>query len=162
MINEKVAIIGDSNINRIQNTPGGMQSVVLHSFPGAKLYHCSQLFPKGEFQNTPSQVIISLGINNRDCKENTLTDQIKRLINSAVNYFPKSKIFFPLINYSAKLSFAQRQHLDFLNKEIEQNCTLHKSKRVKSIPILPKMRGSVQIKKILLIFTGQRSLLTKY
>ncbi len=143
-ISEQIAVIGDSNVNRFTHRPENMQRVVIHSFPGAKLTHAKQLFPPGKNQKTPKQVIVSLGINNRDCNEITLTDQIARLMNSASRYFPDSNIFIPQINYSEKLPIGARRSLDILNQKIKHYCNLPKyASQFKCIPTLPKTEGFV-------------------
>ena len=135
-IHEKVAIIGDSNINRIQNTPEELTSIEMHSFPGAKLADHVKLFPRGKTQKTPSQVIISLGINDRNLRKITLEDQLKKLIKSATEYFPKSDVYIAQVNFSSKLKTEQCENLKYLNRLITQTCYSHKNEKVKFIPAL--------------------------
>ena len=135
-IQEKVAIIGDSNINRIQITPEELTSIVLHSFPGAKLADHSKLFPRGQTQKTPSQVIINLGINDRNLRKISLKDQLGKLIKSATEYFPKSDIYIAQVNFSNKLRTEQCENLKYFNRLIAQTCYSHKNEKVKFIPAL--------------------------
>ena len=135
-IHEKVAIIGDSNINRMQYTSEELTSVVLHSFPGAKLADHSKLFPRGKTQDTPSQVIINLGINDRSLRKTSLKDQLGKLIKSATTYFPKSDIYIAQVNYSKKLNTEECENLKHLNMLIAQTCHSHKNEKVKFIPAL--------------------------
>lgn len=117
----KVVVIGDSNLSRVQvdKIDSPVNSVEIHSYPGARFFHLSNMFLESPRpQDNPSHVILSIGINSRGNKPNTNSDQIKQLISASSKLFPNAQIYIPQINYSANLPAQQRATLDSINNTI--------------------------------------------
>ena len=120
-IQSEVVILGDSNLSRVTKVPNSVNSIEIHSYPGAKPFHLLHLMSNSpKPQAKPTTVILSIGINSRDNRSTTHQGQIKSLVSSSSKFFPNAQIFIPQINYSSSLKQTQRASLDSLNKIIEE------------------------------------------
>lgn len=120
----KVVVIGDSNLSRITTKPKKVNSIEVHSFPGAKTYdfHSKICSPSSNPQETPCHVVISVGINDRQTSHQTQThlNNIKKAVNMAKKTFPQAEIYIPQVNYSPQLSAKEKQSLDTFNDYLEK------------------------------------------
>lgn len=115
----QVAVIGDSNLSRIDQVRHAGNSIEIHSFPGAKFFHINEMCRANPVpQETPTTVILSIGINSRDNKPSTHRHQLKQLVQSSSKTFPNAHIYIPQLNFSASLSETQRASLDAINQTI--------------------------------------------
>lgn len=78
--------------------------------------HLANIFDEApKPRETPSAIILSIGINSRDNKLKTHRDQLKRLALTSSRLFPNAEIYIPQINYSHHLSDKQKASLDSIN-----------------------------------------------
>ena len=131
----KVVFIGDSNLNKITKKPTKpVDSIEIHSFPGAKTRHffkniCTS---KSKPQKSPDHVVISVGFNDKGNTTSTHMDQMKKAISMVSKTFPNAQVYIPLINYSSSLLEPNRASLDSLNQVIQE--LAGNSKNVQTIP----------------------------
>ena len=77
----KIVVIGDSNLARITSIDGPVNSIEIHSYPGARFLHLNKLVWESPApQENPSHVFLGVGINSRTNKPDTNSGQIKQLI----------------------------------------------------------------------------------
>lgn len=114
----KVMILGDSNLSRVTKVDSPVNSVEVHAYHGAKLFHFNRLLTCLETHDTPSTVILSVGINSRDNRPQTSKSQMKSMAQSASKLFPKAQIYIPQINISPALPQPQQDNLECLNAHI--------------------------------------------
>ena len=94
-----ILLIGDSNLNRIQNPPDDIQ---IDSYPGSTItsLHKKHL-NSGQPSHTPRTVIVSIGINNQQYISPThCTQELKKLCDRLTSMFPRAKIYIPRLNYT--------------------------------------------------------------
>lgn len=114
---KQVLVLGDSNINRIpaHNNP----NVQLDSYPGANLYHFLKLLEKTKPIPLAKIVVLSIGLNNKDQDpKQTSCKQLKALYKQATVTFPNADIYFPVINFSDRLTEQQKSNLKMINNTI--------------------------------------------
>ncbi|KAL3846360.1 hypothetical protein ACJMK2_017373 [Sinanodonta woodiana] len=86
-------IIGDSNVSRIRNETGN-KHLQIESYPGARICHFEAMFRNYQHQDKPKEIIINVGINDRDNNNNTRVAQsMTNLAQIARATFPDSEIF---------------------------------------------------------------------
>ena len=86
-------IIGDSNVSRIKNETGN-KHLQIESYPGARICHFQAMFRKYQHQDKPKEIIIHVGINDRENNNNTVVAQsMTNLAEIARATFPDSEIF---------------------------------------------------------------------
>lgn len=110
-------ILGDSNINRIpaHNHP----NLQLDSYPGANIYHFLKTCEKTSTNPSVKIVVFSIGINNKDQDpKQTSIKQLKALYRQAQSTFPNADIYFPIINFSPRLTPQQQANLELINNSI--------------------------------------------
>lgn len=113
----KTSILGDSNISRATSVRSKSRSVECHSFPGSKLVHFTEMFSREQpQQDSPENIILSVGINNRDNVRSTHQKQVRELLKAASKKFPTSNIFLAKLNIPPKLTTKQTQSLELLNE----------------------------------------------
>ena len=122
-------IIGDSNLNRMTNSP--VDNVRVECFPGVRITHINQILGKleGRRMPQPDYVILSVGINDRT--NNTTPTSVpgrRKLVARAARVLPRSRIVIPEINYPDHLPVYQKRNLKTLND------SLHKLPLVTTIP----------------------------
>lgn len=116
-ITEPVLVIGDSNLQKISETP--FKKIQIESYPGAKIRHITNLITQYPFKNKPQIIILSVGLNDRDnVPSSTTIPSIKNLISSTTRKFPQSSVYVPLIQYSGNLSKIQKNNLTVVNDAI--------------------------------------------
>ena len=119
----EVVILGDSNTKIISsNLNKSMNSIEIHSWPGAKTrhFHKEICTPQSQPQVTPDHVILSVGINDRGNNSNTHRDQIKKSVSVVKRTFPKAELHIPLVNYSTQLTAMESTSLDSFNSILEE------------------------------------------
>ena len=103
-ISSRVAILGDSNISRATGVNFKSGLVELHVFPGAKLIHFQQMLESSRCnQGKPQEVILSIGIHNRNDDPLNNLQQIRSIFETAARVFPNARIYMPQINASPNL-----------------------------------------------------------
>ena len=118
-VTSRVAILGDSNINRVTMASSRMNSVELHAFPGAKLMHLSKMLELSKYtQGKPQEIILSFGINNRDDDLTENLQQLKSVFEAAAKVFPNANIYIPQINSSPNLTEKQKECLSEINEAL--------------------------------------------
>lgn len=101
-------VIGDSNL---RNPPAIPTNLEIHSLPGANLRHvCQALDAFGEDDNY--NIIVQVGINNRDDTDQYLREMVARLNASAIAH-----LYIVGVSFPTTLPRAQRAALEFLNTE---------------------------------------------
>lgn len=130
-LNQKVILIGDSNIARLKNLPDNYQSI---SLSGANIDNIRAIItdPKPTAIQ-PDHIILSIGFNNR--KQNPSSSSIpsiKALISKIKGTFPLSNIHLATINFSSQLNKKEQSNLSLLNSSFPslKNCSI--------IPPVPK------------------------
>ena len=127
-------ILGDSNLARIEthDLPPNTQ---IESFPGAKLHHIPSVVTKyPENKPKPKRVILSIGINNRDCNLAESKQDCKEMFASIKQQFPKCEIAFCELNFSDKLSTKAKNNLSSINKFV------HSLQGITNIPPVEKAK----------------------
>ena len=125
-----ILIIGDSNLSRITSTPS--KDVQVESYPGAKLCHADRIVSSYSHPQHPEKIILSFGLNNRSTEpRSTSFHNLRKLIGTTKKTFPKSEIYFPLVNIARNLPQREIENLKKLNHLAKND--LH---RVTIIPCL--------------------------
>ena len=126
-ITKDILVLGDSNLARISFVNNRNAQVV--SYSGLKLDLLLRLLQNFKFGpksdnpgRTPSQVVFSVGINDKELKDSTNEINIRKVMNEARRQFPGSKISFCLISFDKKLSSNHKKTLDNLNDAIKALC----------------------------------------
>ena len=128
-ITSRVAILGDSNINRVTTVSSRMNSVELHAFPGAKLMHLRKMLEVSKYTQGKSQeIILSFGINNRDDDLTENLEQLKSVFEAAAKVFPNAKIYILQINSSPNLTEQQKDCLSKINVALSKVSDLWEQK----------------------------------
>ena len=117
VVHKPVAILGDSNVNRIP--PSHHTELQIDSYPGATFHHMTKVFEKAEVHPRVEKVILSVGIN---CKDNdtdqTSYRQLSGMHREAQLTFPNATIQIPMINFSQSLTPTQKNNLSLMNQYI--------------------------------------------
>ena len=88
----------------------------LHVFPGAKLIHFQQMLESSRCnQGKPQEVILSIGIHNRNDDSLNNLQQIRSIFETAARVFPNAKIYIPQINPSLNLQEKHKKYLYEIN-----------------------------------------------
>jgi hypothetical protein len=121
-IREKILIIGDSNLAKINQSP--LPNIQIESYPGAKCHHISAILERAKNKKTckiPEHVILSVGINNRNQNvHNTSIPNLKTLLAKTQRVFSNSKIHIAQINYSQKLPLVECCSLSIINDYLDK------------------------------------------
>lgn len=128
----KNLVIGDSNLARITKRESNVQ---IESFSGANFQNFTDMLKKlnNDLPNLkkPKNIIVSLGINNRDAHvDKTSIRNLKTLTGHLLKKFPTSKIFFVELNFAETLRSETKSKLNQINKAISELCM------IKTIPKL--------------------------
>jgi hypothetical protein len=136
-LTKHVAIIGDSNLDRITNMSNDHLDII--SFLGMSLYQANKLIDGYEYGPNsskpaaqPKDIIISVGINDRENAGQTLRTCLNKLYFSCRRKFPNSNIWVPEVNADLRLPGGAIQTIRVLNSHIKLRFGLDFT-----IPILP-------------------------
>jgi len=133
-LKSQMVVLGDSNLSRANYLETKVRSIELHSFPGANIRHFENLLnPSLHPQNTPKEVVLSIGINNRTNRASE--QQLKNMINNASKTFPNASIHIPLINIPPEIPAFQQTNITHLNNLIQ---SLSHNQPFQTIPKLPE------------------------
>ncbi len=120
-LTRSTVIIGDSNLSRISDITS-FNDLEIHCFPGMKLHTAQSAVSSyhhgpetREPAAEPKNIIVSVGINDRDNAEATIQMGLSKLIKACKSKFPNSTLYLPLVSYSDNLSPRQIQSLKVLN-----------------------------------------------
>ena len=126
-LTKDILVMGDSNLSKISFVNNRNAQVT--SYPGLNLYTCFRLlehFKYGPNSSTPgvkpSNIVFSVGLNDRGSKETTNDVNVKKVINEAKRQFPGSKISFCEVPFDPKLPSDQKHILNKLNAHIKTLC----------------------------------------
>ena len=140
LIEKTVLVIGDSNLSRITSTTN--KNIQVESYPGAKICHGNTLVKNYSYPAQPDKVILSFGINNRSSEpKNTSFQNLRTLIGTTLKKFPKSEIYFPLVNFSNELPSKEVSNLTTLNQLAQEDL-----RRVTIIPCLDPSQFETSVK----------------
>ena len=115
-ISSHVAILGDSNINRVTGVNFKSGLAKLHVFPGAKLIHFQQMLESSRCnQGKPQELILSIGIHNRNDDPLNNLQQIRSIFETAARVFPNARIYMLQINSSPNLREKHKECLYDVN-----------------------------------------------
>ena len=104
----------------------------VESYPGAKLCHADRIVSSYSHPQHPEKIILSFGLNNRSTEpRSTSFHNLRKLIGTTKKTFPKSEIYFPLVNIARNLPQREIENLKKLNHLAKND--LH---RVTIIPCL--------------------------
>jgi len=135
-IRSQTVVLGDSNLSKASHFETKVRSIEFHSFPGANIRHFENLLtPTLHPQNTPREVVLSIGINNRTNPAPTLEQHLKNMIHNACKTFPNATIHIPLINIPPEIPTHQQTNLNHLNQLIQ---TLSQHQPFQTIPKIPQ------------------------
>lgn len=113
VLENQVLVLGTSNIKRIpvsQLPP----SWVANSFPGATLRNLINLVLAYDGK-TPSKVVISIGVNDKDLSEQCIKQNLILLYNACRDIFGTKRTFYVINNVSSLLTDTQKSRLYMLN-----------------------------------------------
>ena len=120
-ISNDTLILGDSNLTRIEKCDM-IPNTQIEAFPGAQIQHITTIVSKyPENQPKPKRVILSVGINNRDCNFARTKQDCKEMFAKIKQKFPKCEIVFSELNFSGKLSIQAKRNLASLNKFVQSH-----------------------------------------
>ena len=144
-----ILVLGDSNLARISFV-NKIYNAQIISYSGLKLDLLLKLLQNFKFGPKssnpgvqPSQVIFSVGLNDRDLSDSTNGVNLKKVFNEAKRQFPNSKIGFCLIPFDSNLPVKQRETLDNLNAAIQELC---EKENLNCIPRVPRNKFSTTLK----------------
>ena len=80
-------------------------NVQVKSYPGTKLCHADRIVSSYLHPQHPEKIILSFGLNNRSTEpRSTSFHNLRKLIGTTKKRtFPKSEIYFPLVNFATNL-----------------------------------------------------------
>lgn len=105
-LTQSTLIIGDSNLARITNPTS--KTMQIESYSGAKITHLQKLFKEYQHQEQPADIIINIGINDRENNNtNRVAQSLKDLSKIARETFPDSDIYLTTIPISNTLDLIQ-------------------------------------------------------
>ena len=88
----------------------------VESYPGAKLCHADRIVSSYSHPQHPEKIILSFGLNNRSTEpRSTSFHNLRKLIGTTTKTFPKSEIYFPLVNFAPNLPQREIENLKKLN-----------------------------------------------
>lgn len=120
-IDKKIAIIGDSLLNRVPPFEGN--DIQIDGYPGGTFYHARHLLRKVTVNTQPYAVILAFGFNNRSSNiKRTVIGELQQMLEEAKQAFPAAHIYVPLINSSRALPSGEQANIQLLNEHIEDNC----------------------------------------
>lgn len=121
-------VIGDSNLGRIQGFR--YTDLQIDSYPGATFLNVLELMRTALVQTEVKQVLLSFGINSRNCDPKaTSIRQLLLAVRETKKCFPQASIYIAQINYSSRLTQAAQRNLAELNTYIRA--------RLPYLPLLP-------------------------
>ena len=115
MLSKSVAIIGDSNLARIE--PFAHTSCQVESFPGARIEHMAHLFTKYVFREVPKILIFSIGINDATKNQNLRTN-IGTIMSNLPFQFHGTKKFFVQLQVSPSQPACVHENSQKLNGSV--------------------------------------------
>lgn len=119
-INNKVLLIGDSNVANIPNFT--LQEIQVESFAEATFRNIADVIQNSVSHTTVEILILALGFFNR--KQNTKSTTIKQVqtaLRNARATFSEAQIYIPLIHIPDNLPSGEKENLMDLNKYISDN-----------------------------------------
>ena len=113
-------ILGDTNIGFFPQL--SYYTVQADSYPGATFNDFKKLIMKSGQHYQVQVLILSVGLYNRDEDADSATiEQLRSMHEKASCAFPSAEIWIPIINFSPRLSTAQKNKLHKINLYIQQN-----------------------------------------
>ena len=104
-LNKSVAVIGDSNLSRIQNSPISSENIQVISLGGAKSQHISKFVDQYSEPFSPEVMILSFGINDRDTHFDSFTKvYLTKIVSTLKVKFPNSLVYIPKFNSHYSMS----------------------------------------------------------
>ena len=92
ILSKMVAIVGDSNLSRIE--PFTHISCQVESYPGARIEHIAHLFTTYISSHAPRFLILSIGINDATNRQPHLQNNIGSILKHLPHQFNQTKVFF--------------------------------------------------------------------
>ena len=89
-LTKTVAIIGDSNLSRIE--PFSHSSCQVESYPGARIEHIANLFANYDSKSVPRILILSIGINDATNRQPHLRTNFGTILNNLPSPFQQTKV----------------------------------------------------------------------
>ena len=96
-LSKSIVIVGDSNLSQIE--PFAHPSCQVESFPGAWIEHIEHLFSNYHHQKVPTNLILSIGINDAT-RSSELHIYIQSIVSTLRVNFKSTKIFFVQLQVS--------------------------------------------------------------
>jgi hypothetical protein len=120
-LTQSTLIIGDSNLARITNPTN--KTLQIESYSGAKIIHLQKLLKEYQHQEQPREIIINIGINDRDNNNtNRVAQSLKDLTRTAQETFPDSAIYLTKIPISNTLDLMKPNEA-FNIRKLNENLT---------------------------------------
>lgn len=122
-LTEKLVIIGDSNVSKILQTPNNTKSIEIHSFPGARFSHMTDILNKDTLEHTQTQnTILSIGINSRNNGPTFNNNQIEKLLNTYHKWQPHMDKAIALVPFDpTKLTPKDTDAINQINTDIKRH-----------------------------------------
>lgn len=123
-------VLGTSNLNRITTQPS--RNIEIHSYPGGRFSHMSNMLSKFKPEARPQNVIIAMGINDSNSKEYlaSIKQEISKTAALAKERFPASNVFLAEVNYSHMADSRLKARTEQINSCIREQ----KIKVLSSLP----------------------------
>ena len=115
VLSKSVAIIGDSNLARIE--PFAHTSCQVESFPGARIEHMAHLFANYVSREVPTILIFSIGINDATRNQNLRTN-IETIVSNLPLQFKDTKKFFVQLQVSPSQPAYVHEKAHILNRSV--------------------------------------------
>jgi hypothetical protein len=133
-LDKKILIVGDSNLSRINVDPHPDTQVAC--FPGASINDLRTIINKYTGKLQPEKVVLTIGINDRNNLISASEYRLRLLFSMVRKKFPKSRIYFTELNFSATSTPQQKQALDAINRTAASSKAKSPESRVIVIPSL--------------------------
>jgi hypothetical protein len=123
-------IVGDSNVSRFRKEAGN-KHLQIESYPGAKIHHFKRIFEDYYHSEKPKEIIISVGINDREDNNTArVAQKMKDLVKTAQTTFKDSEIYLAQIPISDALHQTKPREAENIRK-INENLVLLTGEKVK-------------------------------
>ena len=146
---KKILFIGDQQLSL--PTELDSNDVQIVSFPGLNTHKTALLLENFRFGATsidpgqiPTDVFISVGLENRGSSTSTNNNEISKVIKHARAAFPGTKVHFCKVSNSEKIPEAQAKVLKQFNESVEKKC--QNQPCAVSVPLLPSDQFEVELR----------------
>ena len=145
-LTQKLAILGDSNIKNITETPNDQLSVETHSYAGARPTHFTAMFTFNTARHTNTeQVILSVGINSRKNAPTYNREEITKMFRAYKQWAPQTKKAVAQVQTNPNLKPYELRTIELFNQDLAE---IAQKFKIQVLPTIPQEQFSTRNDKI--------------